>query len=384
MGRRKREIKEEQFAGFRMLKPLRELVEQLHHAGCERDRAGNRRLHMDELITFFLLFMFNPVCSSLRSLQRASEIHKVQRKLGVPRASLGSLSEATRVFDASLLEPILEQLAGKVALWGAADAPDVRAMVTLVDGSHLSTLTRVSEALWGDPDRSGVKMHLHYELLRGPTSASITHGRACEKADLLTRLEADRLYVLDRGYAKYALLEQIVQAGSSFVCRVRNDAVARHVIEERAVDHAANVPGVVRDQRVDLGTSHRKRELHRHVRLIEVQTQIRGNQPQRLLLATDRIDLPPEVVAELYRLRWQVELFFRFFKHVLGCRHLISHCENGIKLQVYAAIIASLLIALYTGRKPDKATAELLSWYLVGLADADDLRRHLKRLPKQA
>lgn len=383
MGRRRREIKEEQLTGFRMLKPLRGLMEQLHDAGCARDRAGNRRLHMDELITLLLLFMFNPICSSLRSLQRTSELKKVQRKLGVPRASLGSLSEATRVFDASLLEPILEELTGKVGLLDAADTPDVKAMVTLVDGSHLSTLTRISEALWGTADRRGVKMHLHYELLRGPTSASITHGHACEKADLQARIEAGRLYVLDRGYAKYALLEQIVQAGSSFVCRVRNDAAARQVIEEHALDDGAKKAGVVRDQRVDLGTSHRKRELHRHVRLIEVQAPVRG-QPQRLVLATDRLDLPPEVVAELYRLRWQVELFFRFFKHVLGCRHLISHCENGIQLQVYAAIIASLLIALYTGRKPTKATAELFSWYMVGLADADDLRRHLDRLPKQA
>ena len=46
-----------------------------------------------------------------------------------------------------------------------------------------------------------------------------------------------------------------------------------------------------------------------------------------------------------------IEIFFRFFKHVLGCRHLLSYCQNGIELQTYAAIIACMLIALWTGRK---------------------------------
>lgn len=382
MGRAKCQIDEDQLGGFRMMRPLRGLLEQLRDAGCARDRAGNRQLHMDQYLTLLLLFMFNPICSSLRSLQRASELPKVQKKLGVGRASLGSLSEAARVFDASLLEPVLAELVEKVGVLDAGKTPHVQQVVTLVDGSHLSTLTRISESLWGESSRRGVKMHLHYELLKGPASARISEGYACEKADLQGRLESGRLYVLDRGYAKYALLEQIVQAGSAFVCRVRNDAAARKVLDQRTPDKAAQQAGVVRDDVVDLGTDRRRRDLHRPVRLVQVHTEQRDG-VQTITLATDQLDLPAEVVAHLYRLRWQVELFFRFFKHVLGCRHLVSHCTNGIELQVYAAIIASLLIALYTGRKPTKATAELFGWYVLGLADAEDLRRHIERLPAQ-
>ena len=383
MGRAKRQIDEDDLSGLDMLRPLQGLLEQLHGAGCERDRAGNRQLHMDQYLTLLLLFMFNPICSSLRSLQRASELPKVQKKLGVGRASLGSLSEAARVFDASLLEPVLAELAGKVGVLDAGKTPNVQAVVTLVDGSHLSTLTRISEALWGEASRRGVKMHMHYELLKGPTSARISDGYACEKADLQARLEPGRLYVLDRGYAKYALLEQIVEAGSSFVCRVRDDAAARQVYQEHTPDEAAQQAGVLSDRVVDLGTYHRRRDLHRPTRLIQLQVERRDGGVQTITLATDQLELPAETVAQLYRLRWQVELFFRFFKHVLGCRHLLSHCTNGIELQVYAAIIASLLIALYTGRKPNKATAELFGWYIVGLADAADLRRHIDKLPTQ-
>ena len=94
------EIEEGSLTGFRYLKPLRKLLKHLHGVGAERDRAGNRRWHMDEHIALLLLFMFNPICDSLRSLQRASRLKKVQRNLGAPRVSLGSLAEANRVFDA--------------------------------------------------------------------------------------------------------------------------------------------------------------------------------------------------------------------------------------------------------------------------------------------
>jgi hypothetical protein len=76
------------------LRKLLPLVERLHDDGCERDKAGNRRLHLDQSSTLVLLYLFNPVVVSLRSLQQARELQKVQKLLGCKRASLGSLSEA--------------------------------------------------------------------------------------------------------------------------------------------------------------------------------------------------------------------------------------------------------------------------------------------------
>ena len=99
MSAKRKKIKEHQLKGFKYFKAISEILEGLHDAGCQRDLAGNRKLHMDQYISLILLFMFNPICSSLRALQQASELKKVQRILGVPRASLGSLSEAARVFD---------------------------------------------------------------------------------------------------------------------------------------------------------------------------------------------------------------------------------------------------------------------------------------------
>ena len=89
------------------------------------------------------------------------------------------------------------------------------------------------------------------------------------------------------------------------------------------------------------------------------------------------------MIGLIFKHRWAIEIFFRFFKHVLGCRHLLSHCQNGIELQMYAAIIACMLIALWTGCKPTLRTYEMLCWYFTGMADEEELLAHIERLQKQ-
>jgi len=101
-----------------------------------------------------------------------------------------------------------------------------------------------------------------------------------------------------------------------------------------------------------------------------------------LRVATNLLDLPAETVALIYEYRWTVEIFFRFFKHVLGCRHLLSHKAEGIRLQTYAAIIACMLMTLWTGRRPSLRTYEMICHYFSGLADWEELMTHIERLPK--
>ena len=119
-------------------------------------------------------------------------------------------------------------------------------------------------------------------------------------------------------------------------------------------------------------TPHRKRSGHTG----------RGGpeQGECLLIATNLMQTPAEVVGLIFRQRWTVEIFFRFFKHVLGCRHLLSHHPNGIEIQVYMAIIACMLIALWTGRKPTLRTVEMIRFYFIGWADADELETHIAKL----
>src|SRR5947209_11043456 len=88
----------ESLQGWKYFRRLTPLLARLHQAGCARDKASNRSLHFDPYCTFLLLALFSPLARSLRALSQASGLAKVQQQLGIRRASLGSLSEAARVF----------------------------------------------------------------------------------------------------------------------------------------------------------------------------------------------------------------------------------------------------------------------------------------------
>jgi hypothetical protein len=389
MSRIKSDIQDIDLQGFKHFHKLSRLLKQLHKVGCARDRAGNRRLYMDHYVALLLLYLFNPTCNSLRAIQRISQLEKVQKKLGVPRCSLGSLSEAAHVFDSRPLQEIVTTLARETQpVACSAKLPDLKEVLTIVDGTLLTALPKVVEQLWATDAHEGFKAHVQYEVLKGcPVAATITGAYASEIAVLTEHLESGRFYLLDRGYAKYQLMQDIIEAHSSFLGRIKSHF---HVepMETRPLDEAAQKAGVLRDEVVHLGKHSRYRKLKPPVRLIEVVcTERSAKSVQRMrqkkvkettmLLATDRLDLSADVIAALYRFRWQIEIFFRWFKHILGCRHLLSRCQNGIELQVYAAIIVCLLIARYTGLKPNKALYEMVCWYLSGWASEEELMNHI-------
>jgi len=83
-----------------------------------------------------------------------------------------------------------------------------------------------------------------------------------------------------------------------------------------------------------------------------------------LILLTDRFDLDAGEIVALYNYRWHIEVFFRWFKCVMKCRHLFAETQNGMALQIYAALIASVLVVIFTGRKPTKQLLFLLQSYL--------------------
>lgn len=394
MSAKREKIKQEQLQGFKYFKAIAGMLESLHDAGCQRDRAGNRQLHMDQYVSLLLLYMFNPICTSLRAVQQASELKKVQRKLGCPRASLGSLSEAATVFDSRLMQDVIEHLSDKLKpISSHSKLNDLGGILTAVDGTLIPALSKMTWALW-KTDRQAVKAHTQFDLQKYvPVKITVTNGNGNEKQVLADHLEAGRIYVKDRGYAKLALFQQILDAQSSFVCRLQDDVVY-DILEEYALTEDAKTAGIVFDRQVRLGSNKKTKErLSVPVRLVAVQCTPhikraktgRGGpeQTDTLLIATDRFDLEADVIALIFKHRWMIEIFFRFFKHVLGCRHLLSYCQNGIELQTYAAIIACMLIALWTGRKPTLRTYEMLCWYFTGMADEEELLAHIAKLQKQ-
>jgi Transposase DDE domain len=378
----------------------------LHDAGCERDKAGNRKLHFDQYCAFILLALFNPLARSLRGLVEASALQKVREQLGVKRTSLGSLSEAARVFDADLLLPIITELAGQLRpLASDPRLKEVRAIITAVDSTLVKTLPCLAEAMWsktkdGQP-RHFWRLHTHFEVERYvPVRMDATDpgggSHANEKDVLRQHLQADHCYVLDRGFAQFALFNDIVAAQSSYVCRIRDNS-SFAVVDERPLSDEARAAGVVQDATVHLGLGSKAKARPNHpVRLVVVAVQEhdkRGGRKGktagpasngRLFIATSLLDAPAEIIALIYKYRWLIEIFFRFFKHVLGCQHLLSATPNGIAIQAYCALIASMLLRLWTGLKPTLRTYEMLGWYFSGWATEEELLAHLEKRRKQA
>jgi IS4 transposase len=186
---------------------------------------------------------------------------------------------------------------------------------------------------------------------------------------------------LDRGYEQFRLFQAIVDIGSSFVCCVR-EHMTWTVLHERELSAAARAAHVVQDAEVKLGGEKAKGVLTQPYRVVIIERPSRGQAGQmtRLILITNRLDLDAELVALAYHYRWEIEQFFRWLKCVLNCRHLLSLSQNGVELQVYTALIASLLITLWVGRKPTKRTYEMLCFYFQGWASLEELQQHIAKL----
>lgn len=394
-------LKESDIRGLKHFAKIRSLLHSLHDVGCSRDKSGNRSLHFDEYCLGVLLFLFNPTITSLRGIQQASQLRNVRKKLGLKRASLGSLSESVSVFDPEPLKQIATQLAGLVPNQVGGDFSQISQTITAVDGSIFDTVARVAELAWlpkkGGGRKHAYRLHTQFEILRGvPSRIDVTSanpkGSNDERAVLEATLEPDRCYVSDRGYAKFTLFNQIVNIGSSYVCRIRDNS-NWEVSQQLQLSDADREEGVLSDQIAIMGKSNTLANRPDHaMRVIEIETtphtrrgKYRGggtghSSDGKLRIVTNLLDVPAELISKLYRLRWMIELFFRMFKGLLGCSHLLSTKQNGVEIQAYMAIIACLLILIYTGKTPTKRTYEMICLYLQGWAELDELQEHIQRL----
>lgn len=394
-----------QIDGLKYFKPLLPLLRQLHDVGCQRDSAGNRHLHFDDYTLLVLLSIFNPLVRSLRAIQQASQLKSVQKKLGCSRTSLGSLSESIDVFDPQRLQGIAESLSAQIKPVRNIGRDKLGQKLVAVDGTVVRTLKSIIEAAFmadkNGQSHSAWRLHTHFEIDRNiPVRIDVTpgsnSGKNDEKSQLRNGIVPDCCYVMDRWYAQYTLWNEIVRSGSSYVCRIRDNSVLDKVVEEREVGVEASQLGVARDFLVNLGNSKKADGSPDHkVRVVLINVTPHKKTGGRkggsagppsdgvLRIATNLLDVPAEIIADIFRHRWTIETFFRMFKHILGCQHLISTHKSGIEIQAYCAIIACMLISLWTNRKPTLRTFEMISFYMIGMATGEELKSHIEKLQLQ-
>jgi len=154
------------------------------------------------------------------------------------------------------------------------------------------------------------------------------------------------------------------------VLRLFNNLVLTPVEPERPLTEEDRRAGMVWDRKVRLGV-HGDGPVLRVVR-VEANGDV-------FHLVTTREDLSAELIGLIYRQRWQIELFFKWIKTILNCRHWLAESPAGVQIQIYCVLIASLLLMLWTGQRPNKRMVESLQWYWTGLATEEDLVTLLQR-----
>lgn len=337
----------------------------------------NRRLDARSYLSLFLFGLFNPVVSTMRGLCAASKLDRVQQEVCGRKVSLGSFSETQAVLDSQLLREVFQDLAERIRTQGQCDPRLAHLELIAQDGSLWRALPRMSWAEYGvgsKGEAKGVRLHLRFNLVdEKPVDAQVRRGKSCERRALKEMCQPGQTNVGDRYYGEgYDLFKAIDQAGGFFVFRIKEQAVI-HQETEIALNEQDRAAGVVRHAWVLLGANLSNRSMR--LRLVEIR-----KAGQHLLLVTNlpEQDNPASLVGAIYRRRWGIELFFRWVKCILGCRHWFAESANGAAIQIYLALIAALLFQDCTGRRPTKRIMELFRFYLMGWASLEELISQLE------
>jgi hypothetical protein len=334
-----------------------------------------RLLQCADYLSLFLLGLLNPVVRTMRGLCSASGLERVQQEICSRPVSLGSFSEAQAVLDPALLAEVFTQLSRELLVEKGPATPAGRNWL-IQDGSLFEALPRMYWALWRRQGKaqSQVRLHLSLEVAHhAPARAAITPGKGCERAAWRTQWQRGDGFVADRYYGEdYQLFGELDQAGVAFVVRLRDEAVLQ-VEEELPLTPADRQAKVIRSAWVHLGCKARYRSIR--LRVVWVPTE---KEVLRLVTNLGPAELSAGEVALLYQQRWQIELFFRWVKCILGCRHWLAESPQGVAIEIYLALIAALLLQLYTGQAPNRRMMELIQFYLLGVASLDELERGLE------
>jgi hypothetical protein len=411
--------------GHRLINPINAMLRQLH----QQSAHGNRSLHMDHVVVAHLIAFCTPALKSLRRIEDVFNHRAARKRFGLPRIPHSTLSDAQAIFDPALLQPIIEDLRQRVPVLPHEPELDMllKTMVA-VDGSFFAMAPRVAWALYNKPNagynkpnagynkpnagynkpnaanehhanehhanehhanehhsgktkktksstkrpkqqRGNIRVDMHFNVITGvPEQAVVTDGRTPEYKTLIEHVLPDRFYVLDRAYHSYQMMADIIAAGSDFLVRLRSD-MKFDVVEEHALSAEDRLAGVSCIQTV-------QPQSHRATSALDATPMklvcIRAEEGSELRLLTNRVDLDASVIGAAYRHRWQIELFFRWLKCVVNFKHFFSESPNGVALQVAAAVIGTLLIALAIDDRPSSYDWSMMTHMMSGLLPADD------------
>ena len=363
------------------------------------DAHGNRRLFLDDVFVAYLLAFFNPTIRSLRTIEDLSLTQQAQKLLSVDKICKSTLSDFNKFVDPQRLVPIVEALRGQLSHKQARlnraedDLNEMLKQTVAVDGTFLHAVAEVAWAV-ANSNNHGATRHrarLDAQINVGtwlPEAIVVPEPGQSEADSAITRIQAGLIYIYDRGYSSFKLLRahyeplplsetETLQVKSNFVVRYKkegpNSPSLSAAVDQplSAEDRAA---GVISDRVGYFASDNAQREGLAQIKLREVIIPYQDNgEPKTLRLITNLLEVSAKTIAVLYQYRWQVELFFRWFKSVGHFGHLISHSSQGVLTHLYVTIIAMLLMYLHTGYRPSKYMFALLSQVAAGAATLEEI-----------
>ena len=317
---------------------------------------GNTKLFADQLVCGLLLSFFDPLARSLREIEGCRDFGG---RLDLPRLARSTTSDALAAFDPKHLLPLVDDLRTRCPhlCHANADLEGITRRIIAADGTYLTTLADVAWALHHTkPDgrtQGQVRANVQLDVANWTPQVVNVSGDddESEPAAFAKDLLCGVLYVVDRNFVDFAFIRAVLEKDNDLVLRVRANAPATRVVSQLPLSGADVEAGVVSDELVELVGRDAPAGVFR---LVTILTTDRNGKPQTIRLLSNLIDsttVAAHVIGAAYKLRWQIELFFKWLKCFARMDHLLSTSRNGITTQLYIAVIAVLLMCVQTGRR---------------------------------
>ena len=319
----------------RLYRPISQILPQI----TPLESRGNRPLQMDfedELKS--LIFFHLEEHNSARHLIQALKEDDFARVRIAPQKGIGrsSFSEAIHTRGLDQMQEVFHSLQPYTAGLLPDAHPQLGELVA-IDGSLLeATLSMI----WADYRKSvrKAKVHMGFDLNRGiPQDLVLTPGKGAEHPFVEDILKVGQTGVMDRYYHCHKAFDAWQEQGRFFICRIKANTT-KTVIQENPLSEGGSV---FYDAIVLLGTPG-VNQTQRELRLIGYRV---GT--QTFWIATNRLDLSAQQIAIGYKLRWEIEKFFAWWKRHMRVYHLIARSSHGMLIQILAGLITYLLLAVY-------------------------------------
>jgi hypothetical protein len=340
---------------------LRFLQEQLQSLG-RVPAHGNRKLHLHPLVVTLVVSFYDPLIRSLRGIEAQSVVEPITGA-AVQRIARSTNSDALSTFDPQLLQPIIDNLHGQLPDLRKAD-PDLHKVlkeIIAADGTYLSIF---SDTVWAlihtksnGKKQGQIRLNCQISVKDWvPRVITVSGDEACDgsEPDAVARdLLPGVLYVIDRNFIDFDFIKAVRAKESDFVLRIKSNAPAYAIIESRTLSPEDTAQGVTGDHIVRL-TGRDAPE--GNFRLVQIRHASKPDETVSLLTNLTGPEIAAHVIGYIYKQRWQIELFFRWLKLWCNFDHLLNTSRNGITMQFYCIMIATLLMHIHLGRKVSKYT----------------------------